>query len=63
MEYRAYWAIKNLNFHLPEAGAQRKLQLLELEEWKHDAHENSRIPKEKVKAFLFGTAEFLTTRL
>ncbi|XP_057483886.1 uncharacterized protein LOC130770422 [Actinidia eriantha] len=51
MEHRAYWAIKSLNFRLSKAGDQRKLQLSELEELRHDAYENSRIYKEKVKAF------------
>ncbi|KAL0303529.1 UNVERIFIED_CONTAM: hypothetical protein Sradi_6221000 [Sesamum radiatum] len=34
-----------------EAGSQRKLQLQELEEIRNDAYENSRIYKDKTKAF------------
>ena len=51
MEHQAYWAIKSLKFCLPKVGTQRKLQLSELEELRHDAYENSRIYKEKVKTF------------
>ena len=51
MEHRAYWALKNINFNLPATGFNRKLDLNELEELRHDAYENSRIYKEKVKAF------------
>ena len=50
-EHRAYWAIKALNFRLPEAGAQRKLQHSKLEEIRNDAYENFKIYKAKVKDF------------
>ncbi|KAL0439327.1 UNVERIFIED_CONTAM: hypothetical protein Slati_2415700 [Sesamum latifolium] len=36
---------------MDEAGGQRKLQLQELEEIRNDAYENSKIYKEKAKAF------------
>ena len=42
---------QKLKFPLPDAGAQRKLQLSELEELMHDAYENSHIYKENVKVF------------
>ncbi|KAL0446237.1 UNVERIFIED_CONTAM: Retrovirus-related Pol polyprotein from transposon.6 [Sesamum latifolium] len=48
---RAYWAIKQFNLAMDEAGGQRKLQLQELEEIRNDAYENSKIYKEKAKAF------------
>ncbi|KAL0404316.1 UNVERIFIED_CONTAM: Retrovirus-related Pol polyprotein from transposon.6 [Sesamum radiatum] len=51
LEHRAYWAIKQFNLAMDEAGGQRKLQLQELEEIWNDAYENSKIYKEKVKAF------------
>ena len=51
MEHRAYWAIKQLNFRLPQAGFHRKLQMNELEELRRDAYENTHIYKEKIKAF------------
>ncbi|XP_062158728.1 uncharacterized protein LOC133866205 [Alnus glutinosa] len=40
-EHRAYWAIKQLNFNMRQAGGKRKLQLVELEELRHDAYENA----------------------
>ena len=51
MEHKAFWAIKQLNLRMPQAGAHRKLQLNELEEIRNDAYDNSRIYKAKVKAF------------
>ncbi|KAL0366951.1 UNVERIFIED_CONTAM: hypothetical protein Sradi_3585200 [Sesamum radiatum] len=51
LEHRAYWAIKQFNLAMDEAGGQRKLQLQELEEIRNDAYENSKIYKEKAKAF------------
>ena len=51
LEHRAYWAIKNLNLSLDEAGKERLLQLHELHELRHDAYENAVIYKEKTKAF------------
>ncbi|KAL0373146.1 UNVERIFIED_CONTAM: Retrovirus-related Pol polyprotein from transposon.6 [Sesamum calycinum] len=48
---RAYWAIKQFNLAMDEAGGQRKLELQELEEIRNDAYENSKIYKEKAKAF------------
>ena len=51
LEHKAYWAIKQCNMEMDEAGNQRKLDLLELEEIRNEAYENSRIYKEKTKAF------------
>ncbi|KAL0423279.1 UNVERIFIED_CONTAM: Retrovirus-related Pol polyprotein from transposon.6 [Sesamum radiatum] len=51
LEHRAYWAIKQFNLAMDEAGGQRKLELQELEEIRNDAYENSKIYKEKTKAF------------
>ncbi|KAL0287292.1 UNVERIFIED_CONTAM: hypothetical protein Scaly_2552200 [Sesamum calycinum] len=51
LEHRAYWAIKQFNLAIDEAGGQRKLELQELEEIQNDAYENSKIYKEKAKAF------------
>ncbi|XP_038978648.1 uncharacterized protein LOC120108978 [Phoenix dactylifera] len=51
LEHRAYWAIKNFNFDLPEAGELRKFQMTELEELRNEAYENSKIYKAKMKAF------------
>ena len=49
LEHRAFWAIKKLNFDLKEAGERRLLQLNELEEFRHDAYESSRLYKERTK--------------
>ncbi|KAL2242611.1 UNVERIFIED_CONTAM: Retrovirus-related Pol polyprotein from transposon 17.6 [Sesamum indicum] len=51
LEHRAYWAIKQFNSSMDEAGGQRKLQIQELEELRNDAYENSKIYKERAKAF------------
>ncbi|KAL0381108.1 UNVERIFIED_CONTAM: hypothetical protein Sangu_0175100 [Sesamum angustifolium] len=51
LEHRAYWVIKQFNLAMNEAGGQRKLELQELEEIRNDAYENSKIYKEKAKAF------------
>ncbi|CAN6583798.1 unnamed protein product [Malus baccata var. baccata] len=50
-EHKAHWAIKTFNMDIDAAGLHRKLQLNELEEVKNEAYENSRIYKEKTKAF------------
>ena len=49
LEHRAMWAIRELNFDLPTAGSQRKLQLSELEELRNEAYENAKIYKERTK--------------
>ena len=49
LEYRAFLAIKNVNFNLPAAGSNRKLDLNELEELRNEAYDNSRFYKDKVK--------------
>jgi hypothetical protein len=49
LEHRAYWAIKQLNFHLTKAGSQRKLQLNELEELRNDAYDCARMYKARMK--------------
>ncbi|XP_026399442.1 uncharacterized protein K02A2.6-like [Papaver somniferum] len=51
LEHRAYWAIKQLNFSLDEAGIQRKLQLNELEELRNEAYDSARLYKQKMKLF------------
>jgi len=51
LEHRAYWAIKQLNFNMKQVGEKWKLQLVELEELRHDAYENAKIYKERTKAY------------
>ncbi|XP_028797732.1 uncharacterized protein LOC114753235 [Neltuma alba] len=50
VEHKAYWAIKSCSLDLASIGAERKLQLQELEELKREAYENARIYKERTKA-------------
>jgi hypothetical protein len=49
LEHKAYWAIKQLNFDLKNAGEKRLLQLNELEEFRLQAYENASIYTEKTK--------------
>ena len=49
LEYKAYWAIKALNFDLSVAGIQQKPRLSEINELRNDAYDNSRIYKAKMK--------------
>ncbi|XP_006589991.1 uncharacterized protein [Glycine max] len=49
MEYKAYWALKFLNFGVGRE--QRRLQLLELEEMRLTAYESSNLYKERVKKY------------
>ncbi|KAJ9183360.1 hypothetical protein P3X46_007224 [Hevea brasiliensis] len=51
LEHKAYWAIRQCNLDLDTAGVERKLQLQELEAIRLEAYENSKIYKEKTKAF------------
>ncbi|CAA7034140.1 unnamed protein product [Microthlaspi erraticum] len=50
LEYKAAWAVKELNFNLKTAAERRLIQLNELEKIRHLAYENSKIYKEKTKA-------------
>ena len=49
VERRAYWAIRQYNDSLDDAGVHRKLQLSKLEELRNDAYENARVSKAKMK--------------
>ena len=51
LEHRAYWATRRLNMDSTLAGEKRLLQLSELDEFRNEAYENSRIYKEKTKAW------------
>ncbi|XP_071940077.1 uncharacterized protein [Coffea arabica] len=50
-KHKAFWVIKQCNMNLEEAGAQRKLDLQELEEIRNEAYENALIYKERSRAF------------
>lgn len=49
LEYKAWWAIKLLNFDLEASGEKRKLDLCELEELREEAYESAQMFKEKTK--------------
>jgi hypothetical protein len=49
LEHRTYWAIKQLNFDLTNAGSQRKLQLNELEEPRNNVYDCRKLYKERMK--------------
>ena len=49
LEHRAFWAVRKLNFDDDKAGEERKLQLCELEEFRLEAYESSKLYKEKTK--------------
>ncbi|GJU20661.1 reverse transcriptase domain-containing protein [Tanacetum coccineum] len=49
IEHRTYWTLKNYNPDLIAAGEKRMFQLHELDEFRHQAYENSRLYKEKTK--------------
>ncbi|CAN6557500.1 unnamed protein product [Malus baccata var. baccata] len=51
LEHKTLWAIKKFNMNLEEAGSQRRLQLNELDEIRHEAYDNASIYKQKTKAF------------
>ncbi|XP_027181630.1 uncharacterized protein LOC113780007 [Coffea eugenioides] len=50
-EHKAFWAIKHCNMNLEETGAQRKLDLQELEEIWNETYENALIYKERNRTF------------
>ncbi|GJU65474.1 reverse transcriptase domain-containing protein [Tanacetum coccineum] len=51
IEHRAYWALKNCNLDLITAGEKRMFQLHELDEFRYQACENSRLYKARTKAW------------
>ncbi|CAM8959930.1 unnamed protein product [Rhodiola kirilowii] len=49
LEYKALWAIRELNMNMNAAGKKRLLQLNELDEIRLESYENARIYKERTK--------------
>ncbi|XP_035549717.1 protein NYNRIN-like [Juglans regia] len=50
LQHRAFWAIKKFNFDIDQARSLRKLHLSELEEFRRDAYDNSKLSKERMKS-------------
>ena len=51
LKYKAYWALKLLNFDEVATEEKRKLQLRELEKMRMNAYESSKIYKQEIKAY------------
>ncbi|KAJ9556682.1 hypothetical protein OSB04_011296 [Centaurea solstitialis] len=49
LEHKAYWATRELNMCITDAGKIRKLQLCEMEEHRNMFYENAKLYKEKTK--------------
>jgi len=47
LEFKAHWAIRRWNMDLEATGEKRKMQLLDLDEWRERAYHNSKIHKER----------------
>ncbi|GJZ99663.1 reverse transcriptase domain-containing protein [Tanacetum coccineum] len=54
IEHRAYWALKNCNPDLIATSEKRIFQLHELDELRHQAYENSRLYKPKLRSHWLG---------
>ena len=50
LEHKSYWAVKKVNFDLASSSNFRKLQIMEIEELRRDAYDNTKIAKERMKA-------------
>ncbi|XP_073152931.1 uncharacterized protein [Henckelia pumila] len=48
-EHKAFWVVKKLNMDLEVSGELRKLQLNELDEFRNESYENTKIYKEQTK--------------
>ena len=49
LKHRAFWAIKQFNYDMTNAGNHRKLQLNELEEFRYHAYDSAMSYKERTK--------------
>ena len=49
LEHKAFWAVKELNTNIDNAGKKRFLQLCELGELRNNSYENAKFYKEKTK--------------
>ncbi|XP_077211266.1 uncharacterized protein LOC143846661 [Tasmannia lanceolata] len=55
LEHRAYWAIKKFNFDMAQAGSNRRLQITELKEMRHEAYERNESIRLGPKLFMTNT--------
>ncbi|KAF8082321.1 hypothetical protein N665_0833s0001 [Sinapis alba] len=51
LEYKAAWAVNQMNYDIKSAAERRMIQLNELDEFRNLAFENSKIYKERTKAY------------
>ncbi|XP_010484908.1 PREDICTED: uncharacterized protein LOC104763198 [Camelina sativa] len=51
LEYKATWAVKELNYDIKSAAKRQLIQLNELDEIRHNSYENAMIYKERTKAY------------
>lgn len=51
IEHKAYWAIRQINANIDEAGHHIKLQLDELEKLRNDTYENAKLSQAQMEAF------------
>jgi hypothetical protein len=49
LEHKAHWAIKRWNMDFEATREKRKMQILELEEWRERAYHSSKLYKERTK--------------
>ncbi|CAA7054739.1 unnamed protein product [Microthlaspi erraticum] len=51
LEYKAAWAVKQINYDMKSAAERRNMQLVELDEIRHLAYDSSKIYKGRTKAY------------
>jgi hypothetical protein len=49
LEHKTFWAIKKWNMVLKTAETKRKIQIVELEDWREKAYHSAKLYKERTK--------------